>query len=200
MFNKNIIWIIILILMVFSPITAAEKYVSDTAHSSISFTINHMVVSKVRGDFTDFNVEMMYDEKEITKSSVMVTIKTASIDTRNEKRDEHLKTADFFDVEKYPQMTFKSTGFKKEGDKQALVGMLTMHGVSKEVVIPFNILGKVKDPWGGERLGIEGFTILNRKDFGLDWNKTLDKGGLVLGEQVTVEILLEMTAVKDSKE
>jgi polyisoprenoid-binding protein YceI len=171
---------------------AGVEYGVDKAHSSISFTISHMVISKVRGNFDDFSVKVVEDEKDLTQSSIEVAIKANSISTRNDKRDNHLRSGDFFNVEKFPQITFKSKKIKKEGDKYALVGDLTMHGVSKEVTIPFTITGKIIDRGGKTRMGIEAFTILDRKDFGVNWNRALDKGGFVLGNQVTIEILLEM--------
>jgi polyisoprenoid-binding protein YceI len=194
--SKIVSLILILLLLLFGFGLGAENFKADTAHSSLSFTITHMVVSKVRGNFKDFKVDLKYDAKDIEKSSAEVVIKSASINTQNEKRDGHLRSADFFDVEKYPEITFKSTGVKKKGKKYALVGTLTMHGVSKEVTVPFEIMGQMTDPRGSIRLGIEGFTLLNRKDFALNWNRSLDKGGFVLGDQVTVEILLELKNVK----
>ncbi len=173
-----------------------NEYEVDIAHSSISFKISHMVVSKVRGHFNDFSVNIKEDPNDITKSSVAVAIKTASIDTRNEKRDNHLRSADFFDAEKYPEITFQSKRIEKKGDAYAAVGTLDMHGVSKEITISFEITGKLKDPWGNTRAGIEASAKLDRKDYGLNWNKTLDKGGLMVGNEVKIEILLEMVSKK----
>jgi polyisoprenoid-binding protein YceI len=173
-----------------------NEYEADIAHSSLSFKISHMVVSKVRGHFNDFSVTIKEDPNDITKSSVAVVIKTASIDTDNEKRDNHLRSADFFDAEKYPEITFQSSRIEKKGDAYAAVGTLNMHGVSKEITIPFEITGKMKDPWGNTRAGIEASTQLDRKDYGLNWNKTLDKGGLMVGNEVKIEILLEMVSKK----
>lgn len=177
----------------------ATHYEVDLYHSSISFTISHMVVSKVRGGFTDFSVTIMENEQDLTQSTVSATIKTTSINTANETRDKHLRSADFFDVEKFPEITFQSKRFAKEGDNFAVIGTLTMHGVSKEVTIPFTVVGKVADPMGGVRMGVEGFTLLDRKDFGLNYNKALDKGSFVLGDQVKVEILLEMKSKTAAK-
>jgi polyisoprenoid-binding protein YceI len=173
-----------------------NEYEADIAHSSLSFKISHMVVSKVRGHFNDFSVTIKEDPNDITKSSVAVVIKTASIDTDNEKRDNHLRSADFFDAEKYPEITFQSSRIGKKGDAYTVVGILNMHGVSKEITIPFEITGKMKDPWGNTRAGIEASTQLDRKDYGLNWNKTLDKGGLMVGNEVKIEILLEMVSKK----
>lgn len=167
------------------------EYQLDKAHSSVSFTIRHMMVSKVRGQFNDFDLTLKENVKDIGKSFVDVTIKSASIDTANEKRDNHLRSADFFDVAKYPEITYKTKGIKKDGDSYVLSGTLTMHGVSREVDIPFEILGRLTDPQGNKRIGIEGSTKISRKEFGLSWNRTLDKGGVVVGDTVKIEILLE---------
>jgi polyisoprenoid-binding protein YceI len=175
---------------------AVDLYQLDNAHSSITFTIRHMVVSKVRGLFNDFSVTVKEDTGDFLKSSVTAVIKTDSIDTMNEKRDNHLKGSDFFDVKKYPDITFKSKAIKKKGDNYIISGTLTMHGVSRDIEIPFEVLGKMTDPEGNTRMGIEGLAALDRKDFGLNWNRTLDKGGLVLGNEVKIEILLELIKKK----
>jgi polyisoprenoid-binding protein YceI len=173
-----------------------NEYEVDIAHSSISFKISHMVVSKVRGHFNDFSVTIKEDPNDITKSSVAVVIKTASIDTGNEKRDNHLRSADFFDAEKYPEITFQSKRIEKKGDGYIAVGTLTMRRVSKQITIHFEITGKMKDPWGNTRAGIEASTKLDRKEYGVNWNKTLDKGGLMVGNEVKIEIFLEMVSKK----
>jgi polyisoprenoid-binding protein YceI len=171
-------------------------YEVDTAHSSISFAIRHMVVSKTKGEFTDYSVTIKEHPEDIGKSSVTAVIKAASIDTRNEKRDNHLRSADFFDVEKFPEITFKSKKIEKKGDGFVAHGTLTMHGVSKEISLPFTFSEKIKDPYGNTRVGVEINYKLNRKDYGLKWNRTLDQGGLVVGNEVKIEILLEMIAKK----
>lgn len=193
---KRVIIFLILVSFIYGHGFAVTVYEADKVHSSVSFTIRHMVVSKVRGHFNDFTVDLKEDEEDITRSSVTAVIKTASIDTGNEKRDNHLRSADFFDVEKFPEIVFKSQAVKKKGDKYELWGTLTMHGVTKNMIIPFEILGKMTDRGGNTRLGIEAHLTLDRKDYGLKWNKTLDTGGLAVGNEVTIEILLEMFAKK----
>ena len=173
-----------------------QEFVVDKVHSSISFTIRHMVVSKVRGNFNDFDVTIKADPNDITKSSVTAVIRAASIDTDNEKRDAHLRSADFFDVEKFPEITFKSIRVKKKDDKYELWGTLTMHGITKNIIIPFEILGQMTDPAGNTLVGVEGQLELDRKDYGLTWNRTLDKGGVVVGTEVNIEILLEIKSKK----
>ena len=193
---KKILVFVVLVGLVSGFGMGMNEYEADIAHSSLSFKISHMVVSKVRGYFNDFSVTIKEDPKDITKSSVTVVIKTTSIDTGNEKRDNHLRSADFFDAEKYPEITFQSKRIEKKGDAYAAAGTLNMHGISKEITIFFEITGKIKDPWGNTRAGIEASTKLDRKDYGLNWNKTLDKGGLMVGNEVKIEILLEMVSKK----
>lgn len=189
------IGIFILLTICFAAQLTADEYIIDKAHSSISFTVTHMTVSKVRGKFKDVSVTVNEDTKDITKSSVSVVIKAASVNTDNEGRDKHLRSKDFFDVEKYPEITFKSTGIKKKGEKYALVGTFTMHGVSKEIIIPFKITGKLKTK-RGTKMGAEAYTIIDRKDYGVSWNKSLDQGGLALGNKINVEINLELNSKK----
>jgi len=170
---------------------SAETYVVDKNHSDASFRIRHFA-SKVRGRFADFEGTINADPAKPEASSVTFTIKTASIDTSQPDRDKHLKSADFFDVEKYPEITFKSSKMTPAGkDKYDVTGTLTMHGVSKEVTLPVTYLGTVKDPRGNERASFEIDTKLNRKDFGMTWNRALDAGGFMLSDDVDVEIALE---------
>jgi polyisoprenoid-binding protein YceI len=189
---KKIFILLIMVLFVYGSVFAANKYELDKYHSSISFTVRHMVVSKVRGNFNDFDVTIMEDPADITKSSVTAVIKTASIDTGNEKRDNHLRSADFFDVEKFPEIVFKSQAVKKKGEAYELWGTLTMHGVTKNIIIPFEILGKMTDTGGTTHVGIESKLTLDRKDYGLTWNRTLDTGGVVVGTEVEIDILMEL--------
>ncbi|MCU0284875.1 MAG: YceI family protein [Acidobacteria bacterium] len=193
MLFKKIFIGFMLFLFVWQMGFALQEFKSDAPHSSIYFTIRHMMVSKVKGHFKDFEVRIMADTEDITKSKVDAVIKAASIDTDNEDRDKHLRGADFFDVEKYPEITFKSIAVKKkDNDHYELWGSLTMHGVSKNIIIPFEILGHSIDSEGIIRVGIQGNVTLNRKDFNISYNQTLDRGGLALGDDVAVEILLEL--------
>ena len=179
-------------LLSISGLFAADKYVVDKAHTNIGFTVKYLVISSVPGRFLDFDVVFMYDEIDISKSSVTATISTASIFTNNEKRDNHLKSADFFDAEKYPEITFESNDFQKTDDGYISKGTLTMRGVSKEVEIPFRILGNVKDPSGNTKMGLEGGLIINRQDFNVSWNKTLDTGGLLVSDEVKIELNIQL--------
>ena len=169
----------------------AESYKIDPSHSEVGFTIRHMV-SNVRGRFNDFSGTVDMDAKAPQKGSVEFSVKTTSIDTGNADRDKHLRTADFFDVEKYPEITFKSDSVKPAGkDKYNVTGTLTMHGVSKKVTLPVTFNGEGKDPWGNTRAGFETATKLDRKEYGIVWNKAIDNGGVLLGDDVNVSINLE---------
>ena len=174
----------------------AETFTIDAAHSDASFRVKHLM-SNVKGSFGELAGTIEVNRDNPAASSVDFTINTASIDTANDNRDKHLRSADFFDVEKFPQITFKSTKIAPAGTKDVynVTGNLTMHGVTRQIVLPVTFLGFAKDPWGNDRAGFEIETTLNRKDFGLNWNKALDQGGFLLGEDVRVSIALE--AVKN---
>jgi polyisoprenoid-binding protein YceI len=184
----------IAVLVLAGTVPAAEKYDIDRSHSSVGFAVKHMVVTKVRGEFNDWSGSILYDEKDITRSSVDVTIQVASIDTKDAKRDEHLRSGDFFDAAKHPTIAFKSKRIEKAEDGFVAFGDLTMRGVTKEVRIPFEFAGTIADPYGNTRLGLSARTSLNRQDYGVSWSKKLDAGGLVVGDDV--EILIEVEAIK----
>jgi polyisoprenoid-binding protein YceI len=172
---------------------AADSYSIDKVHSQVGFRIRHLV-GKVSGRYTDFQGTILADPAKPEASSVEFTIKAASIDTGNSQRDDHLRSPDFFDVAKNPEITFRSRKVTPAGkDRYDVLGTLTMHGVAKEITLPVSFLGLGKDPWGNDRAGFEISTTLNRKDFGIVWNKTLDTGGLMLGDDVEVTIDLEAT-------
>jgi polyisoprenoid-binding protein YceI len=180
-----------------TPVLAADTYMIDKGHSEAVFQVRHLV-NKVSGRFRDFSGTIHADTAKPELSSVEFTIKTASIDTANEARDKDLRSPNFFDVEKLPEITFKSSKIVATGkDRYNVSGTLTIHGVSKEVVLPVTFLGFVKDPWGNERAGFETSITLNRKDFGIVWNKVLDNGGTLLGDEVNVSINLETIKQKE---
>jgi polyisoprenoid-binding protein YceI len=184
-------------LLAASPALAADTYVIDKGHSEAVFQIRHLV-SRVSGRFKDFGGTIHADPAKPEASSVELTIKSASIDTSNEDRDKDLRSPNFFDVEKNPDITFKSTSIKATGkDRYDVTGVLTIHGVSKQVTLPVSFLGFAKDPWGNERAGFEMSTTLNRKDFGIVWNKVLDSGGTLLGDEVKITINLETIKQKE---
>jgi polyisoprenoid-binding protein YceI len=167
----------------------------DTSHSGVHFTVRHMVVSKVRGAFDRFKGTIQFDEDRPEASKVSVQIEAASIDTREPKRDAHLRSPDFFDVEKYPALTFESTKVEKlDGEGYRVTGDLTLHGITKEVVLDAEYLGSGKDPWGNQRIGFQVEAAISRKDFGLNWNQVLEAGGVLVGDKI--EIALDVQAVK----
>jgi polyisoprenoid-binding protein YceI len=169
----------------------AETFTIDPGHSEVGFQVRH-IVSQTRGRFNDFAGTVELDPKNLPASSVELKIKTASIDTNMPDRDKHLRTGDFFDAEKYPEITFKSKSIKATGkDTYDVTGTLTMHGVSKEVTLPVTYTGQAKDPWGNTRAGFSTSTTLDRKDYGIVWNKALDAGGAMLGDDVKISIDLE---------
>ncbi|MCU0304321.1 MAG: YceI family protein [Thermoanaerobaculales bacterium] len=180
-----------LILIATAGLAGAATYTVDKTHSGVDFKVRHLV-SKTPGKFTDFEGTIVADLANLDASSVTFTIKAASIDTGNADRDKHLRSADFFDVETYPEITFTSSKITKAGDNSyAVTGTLTMHGVSKTVTLPVTYLGEVKDPWGNTKAGFEIETTLDRKDYGIVWNKALDAGGVLLGDEVEITINLE---------
>lgn len=166
----------------------------DPAHSHAAFTIRHLVITNVRGEFAKTSGTVALDEKDVTKSTVEATIDTSSIDTRVADRDTHLKSPDFFDVAKYPAITFKSTKVEKAGKgKLKVTGNLTIKDVTKPVVLQVEgPTAEIKDPWGNVKRGISAHTTINRKDFGLTWSKTIEAGPVV-GDEVKIEIEAELT-------
>jgi len=184
-------------LLVASPVLA-DTWVIDKNHSEAGFQVRHMM-SKVRGHFNDYAGTIVVDPAKPEAASVEFTIKAASIDTANEGRDKDLRSANFFETEKYPDISFKSTKVKAAGkDRYDVTGLLTMHGVSKEVTLPVQILGYGKDPWGNEKAGFSTDVTLNRKDYGIVWNKALDNGSVLLGDDVWVSINLEASKKKET--
>jgi polyisoprenoid-binding protein YceI len=175
---------------------AADKFMIDKTHSSIQFSVSHMVISKIKGEFGDYTGSIVYDDKDITKSSFDVTIQVASIDTKDEKRDEHLRKPDFFDASTYPEITFKSKRVEKSGDGFVAIGDLTMRGVTKEISMPFTVAGVITDPWGNTRMGASATLKLNRQDYGISFSQKLDNGGLMVGDNVDIEIEIEAVLAK----
>ncbi len=187
--------------VLFAPSAAlAGNWTIDGAHSTAGFAVRHMMVSKAKGQFNKITGKIALDEKDLTKSTVEATIDVASIDTNNTKRDEHLRSPDFFDVEKFPSITFKSTKVEKKGkDALKVTGDLTLHGVTKSVVLETTLTGPSTNPWGQQVRGIEAKTKLNRKDFGLTWNKGLETGGVLVGEEVEISIDAEVNPEQPSE-
>lgn len=176
------------------PAFAAEPtaWTIDTPHSAARFGVKHMMVSNVSGDFGKVTGTVHYDGKNLDKASVEATIDANSIDTRDENRDKHLKSPDFFDTAKYPTITFKSTKVEPGKDGFKVIGDLTMHGVTKSVTLNAEPLSPEVKAQGGVHMGTSATTKINRKDFGLNFNKTLDNGGAMVGDEIKIDLDLEM--------
>ncbi|MFN8011480.1 MAG: YceI family protein [Holophagaceae bacterium] len=179
------------------PALAADTYKIDPAHSEIGFKVRHFL-SKTPGRFAKFQGTIQIDEKDLAKSTVEVSIETASVNTDNEARDKHLRSADFFDAEKFPAMTFKSTSVREVAKgRLEVTGDLTLRGVTRRITFPITNVGVINSPFGDVRAGfVDGTLKLNRKDFGVSWNKVLDTGGTMLSDEV--EIALNIEAVKQA--
>ncbi|WP_342375864.1 YceI family protein [Myxococcus stipitatus] len=190
----------IALLVALPSMALASTWTVDPAHSGAEFSVKHMMVSNVKGSFNIKDGTVNLDDKDITKSTVEATLDAASVNTANAKRDEHLRAPDFFDVAKYPTITFKSKKVEKAGEgKLKVSGDLTMHGVTKPVVLDVTGPSKEsKDPWGNTRTGVEATTKLNRKDFGLTYNTALETGGVAVGEEVSVTLNLSLTKKADA--
>jgi len=176
-----------------SPQTATTTWTIDPAHTTAEFKVRHMMITNVKGQFKPVTGVLTLDESDITKSHIEASIAAASINTREPDRDTHLKSADFFDVEKFPTLTFASTRLQRAGDGELEVeGDLTIHGVTRKVT--FAVEGPTppaKDPWGKTRIGWSATTKINRKDFGLTWNAALETGGILVGDDVTLTLDVE---------
>lgn len=172
------------------------RYDVDPDHSNIGFSVGHMVVSKTRGQFMDYTGFIEMDPDAKTVKTIEAIIKSASITTNHQKRDAHLKSPDFFDVEKYPTITYKLKSYSKTGDHYTALGDLTLHGVTKEVALVGDFNGVGKDPWGNTRAGFTAEGTVNRKDFGVNWNKALDNGGMIVGNDVQIKLEVECIKAK----
>jgi polyisoprenoid-binding protein YceI len=168
------------------------KWTSDPAHSEVTFKVKHMMITNVTGLLTDYKVEAESASDDFTKASVKFTAKLNSINTGNEQRDTHLRSADFFDVDKYSEMTFKSTSFEKNGSDFKLKGDLTIKDVTKPITLDVEFGGINKDPWGNTKAGFSVTGKLNRKDFGLNWNAALETGGVLVSDEVKIAAEIQL--------
>ncbi|GAA3670339.1 MULTISPECIES: YceI family protein [Yimella] len=175
--------------------TLNGTYVIDPSHTRIGFVVRHAMVTKVRGSFNEVDGKAVTGEN-LQDASIDVTIDTASVDTRNADRDGHLKSADFFDVEKYPTITFKSTDVQAKGDDLVVTGDLTIKDLTKSITIEFEYEGGATDPFGNQRVGFEGKTVVNRAEYGLTWNAALETGGVLVSDKVTLEF--EISAIRQA--
>jgi polyisoprenoid-binding protein YceI len=186
---------IFFMLMAIGSITMnAQNWNLDNSHSSVNFSITHMVVSEVQGSFKKFTAKVDATKDDFTDAKIDFTIDANSVNTDNEDRDKHLRSGDFFETEKYPEIKFTSTSIKKiNGKVYELKGNITMHGVTKPAVFTLTFNGIIKDPYGFQRAGFKAKTTIKRSDFNLSWNKTLDAGGVVLSDEVNIDLNIEIT-------
>ena len=183
-----------------SPSTLADlagAWTIDDSHTRIGFVARHAMVTKVRGSFNEFEGSAVIDGDDFAKSTTTLTIKAASIDTRNEQRDGHLRSNDFLAMDEFPEITFVSTGVTKTGDTEIeLTGDLTIKGTTNSVTVPFEFEGTATDPFGNLRAGFEGSVVINRKDYGITWNAALETGGVLVSDKITLEF--DVSAIKNA--
>ncbi len=169
-----------------------SRWVLDPAHTLVEFSVKHMMIATVKGRFTGVSGHIDAALPDLTTATIEVTVEAASVSTADDQRDQHLRSADFLEVDKYPQLTFRNRQIERTGDDEyRLTGELTIHGVTREVEFSATFEGQGKDPWGNERAGFSAETRVNRKDFGLHWNAVLETGGILVGDQVRISIQIE---------
>src|SRR5688572_1675907 len=178
--------------MTTAAVAAKTTWAIDAGHSNVEFAVRHLMISTVRGRFPDVIGTVELDAEDPANSIVDVAVNVASIDTRQEQRDEHLRSADFFDVATFPALTFKSTRVRRDGDDFQVDGYLTIRGVTRPVTLHATEEGRTRDPWGGERIGFSVSTKINRRDFGLTWNQVLEAGGFAVGDEVKITVDVEL--------
>jgi polyisoprenoid-binding protein YceI len=195
---KNLLAVVSALGLTLSASAAEPVWVSDPAHSQVMFSVSHLVIAEVTGKFKEFDVTLLQTSPtDFTGSTLSATIKTASVDTDNEQRDNHLRSDDFFNAEKFPVITFKSRSIDKAGsDTYKISGDLTIRDVTRPVVLEAKYAGQVKDPWGNLKLGFKATTSVNRFDFGLKWDKAIETGGLVAGDVVDITLNMELAQRK----
>jgi polyisoprenoid-binding protein YceI len=176
--------------------SAIRTYAIDPAHSNIQFSVRHLMIAKVRGSFSKISGTLQLPAESPIPTAVSAVIDVSSIDTRDEQRDGHLKSGDFFEVEKFPEMRFASTKIEVTGPTHfALTGDLELHGVTKSVTLTAEVSGQGKDPWGNHRVAFEATGKVNRKDFGLVWNQSLDAGGVAIGDEISITLDIESVPI-----
>lgn len=193
--TKSIIFALAIVFAA-TQVAAAATYTVDNVHSQVHFKVAHLVIATVRGVFTDYTASIEADPAKKTVQNVEAVIQTASIDTRNQKRDDHLRSADFFDAANHPEMSFKSTRITGSGNDITVVGDLTIRGVTRPVELKGSFSGEARDPWGNTKAGFEATGKVNRQDFGLTWNKALETGGLLVGDEVEIGLEIEAARAK----
>ena len=193
--NKIFAAALLTVLVAALPALAADTYNFDKAHTRIGFTAQHLIISSVDGRFKDFDGVIVVDP-DITKSSVKITIKTASVDTDNSQRDNDLRNSEFLDVAKYPEMTFVSDKIEKRSDGYVAIGTFTLKGVSKKIELPFTFAGPIADPWGMQRIAAKASTKINRQDYGVKYNQAMKDGSAIVGNEVVLNLTVEATKAK----
>jgi polyisoprenoid-binding protein YceI len=179
------------------PQLEGTRWALDGSHSHVGFSVRHMMISNVRGEFRTVSGEVVYDPRNPEATRISATIDVASINTREDKRDAHLRSADFFDAESHPQMTFQSRSARRHGDGLEIVGDLTIRGTTREVVLSVDELTPTHaDPWGNTRMGGSARTKIRRSDFGMRWNAALEAGGVLVGDEVSIQLEVELIAQK----
>ena len=197
-FSRTILPLLLLLSVAVAGPLAAAEYTVDVSHSTIGFQVRHMAISKTNGTFDDYTGSFSFEPDQANTWSCEAVIQASSVNTNNQKRDDHLSSPDFFNVAEFPTITFVSTAVKMEDAFEGiLTGDLTIHGVTKSVAMDFEFLGTVTDPWGNERAGFSATTKINRQDFGLSYNNVLEAGGLVVGDEV--KITLEIEGIKNTE-
>jgi len=182
------------IFLVAAALHAADGPVTftvDGVHSTVEFGVSHLVISTVKGEFTGFSGTVVLDGDDPAKWEIRGTIRAGSIDTGDEKRDTHLKGTDFLDVESFPEITFRSRKIRREGEGYVCSGEFTLHGITRVVEVPFTLKGPIHDPWGNDRVGIEASWTIDRRDYGPVWSQTLEAGGLMVGNDVRIDLQAE---------
>lgn len=179
-----------------STATAQSRWVPDPAHTQVKFVVTHMVITEVTGTFQEYDFAVTQPGDDFDSAQITATIKTASINTDNEQRDKHLRSDDFFNAEMYPEITFVSTNFEKTGEKSyKIAGDLTIRDVTKPVVLDAVYRGTINDPWGNTKAGFKATGTINRQEFGVKWNKSLDTGGLVVSDEVEIVLDVQMKKI-----
>ncbi len=174
----------------------AEEFDLDAAHTNVGFSVKHLVLSNTKGNFKEFSGTLTYDANDLASAKFTAKMQVKSINTENEKRDEHLKGADFFDATHFPEISFESSKFEKSDKGVNVSGKLTLHGVTKDVTLPVEFTDKINDGWGNMRMGMHSEFVVNRQDYGVSYGKVLDNGGLAVGNDVKVEVDAEWTVKK----
>ncbi len=192
--NSRCAMVVLAGMMALTMNAGADTYEVDASHSTVGFSVKHLAISTVKGVFTNFGGTIEFDAKKPEASKAAGTVQTASINTHIEARDKHLRSPDFFDAAKYPEIKFETLSARKDGEEWVVRGNFTLHGVTREIELRGSMEGPVKDPWGKTRIGLSAATAINRQDYGLLWSQKLDAGGLVVGDIVKIELQIEAVA------